>query len=269
MAALRSAAVRPIGRSVQLSFDPQWMVAFVFATIRCASWLSIAPPFQGAVPVRVRAGLSLALGLAMTPRLMTADLPIEDTWGLVLGAVHQAVIGLALGFLVAVLFQAVSAAGGMIDAFAALTSAQLFDPLAQSVAGPTQRFYQTIGTAVLFATNGHLLLLAGLTRTFELSPTSGFRLERMGPILLHDVLTFLTAAVQIAAPILGALFITEILLGLASRAAPKLNIMVMGFGAKSLVLFMLVGAALPLIPSVTGRLVTDALGAMRALTKGG
>ena len=86
---------------------------------------------------------------------------------------------------------------------------------------------------------------------------------------MHDVQTFLTAAVQIAAPILGALFVTEILLGLASRAAPKLNIMVLGFGAKSLVMFMLLGAALPLIPYVSARLVTDSLEAMRLLAKGG
>ena len=83
------------------------------------------------------------------------------------------------------------------------------------------------------------------------------------------VAAFLIAALQIGAPILGALFVTEILLGLASRAAPKLNVMVLGFGAKSLVMFMLLGAALPLIPYVSAQLVKDALEMMHALVRRG
>lgn len=254
---------------MKLSFDPQFMVAFVFATIRCSAWLAIAPPFQGAVPVKIRAGLSMALGLALAPRLLATGTMPTETFPLIAGAFHNAVIGIVLGFLVYVLFQAVAAAGGMIDAFAAFTSGQIFDPLSETIQGPVGRLYQTLGTAVLFASNGHLILLGGLARTFELSPLSGFRLERAGTLLTHDVQQFLVAALQIAAPILGALFITEVLLGLASRAAPKLNVMVLGFGAKSLVLFMLLGAALPLIPYVSGQLLGQALEMMHAMVRGG
>lgn len=252
---------------MRLSFDPQFMVAFIYATIRCSAWLAIAPPFQGAVPVKIRAGLSMGLGLAMAPRLMATGELSTETFPLIAGALHNAVIGIVLGFLVYVLFQSVAAAGGMIDAFAAFTSAQLFDPLTKTTSGPVGRLYQTLGTAVLFVSNGHLILIGGLSRTFELSPVSGFRFDRAGTLLTHDVLQFMTAAVQISAPILGALFVTEVLLGLASRAAPKLNVMVLGFGAKSLVLFMLLGAALPLIPYVSAQLLEQALEMMHALVK--
>ena len=249
---------------MNLSFNPQFMVAIMFAMIRCATWLSIAPPFQGAVPPRVRAGLSVGLGLAMTPRLMAAgNLPSANSWELVAGAFQ-----LALGFLVYVLFQAVASAGGMIDGFAALTSAQLFDPLSKTTSGPVSRLYQTLGIAVLFAMNGHLVLIGGLARSFDLAPMGGFRADRMASLLARDVSDFLLSAVQIAAPILAALFVTEILLGLASRAAPKLNVMVLGFGAKSLVLFALLGAALPLIPYVSVKLLGESLALMRALLSG-
>lgn len=253
-----------------LSLDPEFLVAFVFATVRCGAWLTIAPPFQGAVPVKVRAALSMGLGLAMAPRLVAAEGTIStDTWPLITGALHNAVIGLVLGFLVYVLFQAVQTAGGMIDAFAALTSGMLFDPMTKATLGPVSRLYATLGTAVLFVSNGHLLLIGGLSKTFELSPASGFRIDRVGTLLVHDIQAFLIAALQIGAPILGALFVTEILLGLASRAAPKLNVMVLGFGAKSLVMFMLLGAALPLIPYVSAQLVKDALEMMHALVRRG
>lgn len=250
-----------------LTIDPQWMVAFLFATVRCGAWLSIAPPFQGAVPARVRGGLAVALGMALAPRLAaTGELPTEDTWALVAGTAYQAAIGLALGFLVSVLFQAMSAAGGMIDAFGALTSAQLFDPLSKTSSGPMSRLYQLLGSMVLFATGGHLILIAGLVRTFDAAPVGGLRLDRLGQLLTRDVLQFLLAALQIAAPVLVALFVAEVLLGLATRAAPKLNIMIVGFGVKSLVLIMVTGAALPLLPYVMHFLVRDALGLMQALT---
>ena len=58
---------------MRLSLNPEFLVAFMFATIRCGAWLSIAPPFQGSVPVRIRTGLSMGLGLAMAPRLMQGD----------------------------------------------------------------------------------------------------------------------------------------------------------------------------------------------------
>lgn len=255
--------------SVNISFNPEFLVAFMFGTIRVGAFMSISPPFQGSVPARIRAGLSMALGLACAPGLMkAATMPTTDTWGLVAGAVHQAVIGLALGFLVFVIFQAVSTAGGMIDAFAAFTSAQLFDPMSMTMTGPVGRFYQAIGTTVLFVTNGHLFLVRGLTQTFELSPLDGFRIDRFGALLAKDLLAYLTAAIQIAAPILAALFITDILLGLASRAAPKLNILMIGFSAKSLVAFMLLGAAIPLIPYVMTHLLDDSLSMMRVLVTG-
>lgn len=251
---------------MQISFNPSFLVAFLFATIRCGAWLSIAPPFQGAVPARVRAGFSVALGLCIAPRLEgAATMPTTDTLALVSGAFYQAVIGLALGLLVFVLFQAVLAAGSMIDSFAALTSAQIFDPLSKTTIGPMGRLYQTLGIAALFIMNGHLLLVGGLIRTFNAAPLGGLRLDRMGVLLTHDVSQFMLAAIQIAAPILGALFLTELLLGLATRAAPKLNILVLGLGVKSLVLLMLGGVALPLLPYVLHRLFGDALSMMRSL----
>lgn len=250
-----------------ISLDSEWLVAFLFATIRCGAWMAIAPPFQGFVPARVRAGLSFGLGLALAPRLaQEATLPVGDTMALVTGAFYQAAIGLALGLLVYIIFQALAAAGGMIDAFGALTSAMLFDPLSKTTTGPMSRMYQMLGILTLFAINGHLLLLAGLFRSFDAAPIDGLRIDRLGVLLTKDVLQFLLAALQIAAPVLAALFIAEVLLGLATRAAPKLNIMIVGFGVKSLVLMMVTGLALPLIPYGVHLLTRDALTLMRSLT---
>lgn len=255
---------------MQLSLDPEFFVAFMYATIRCSTWLMLAPPLRNYTPVMVRSGLSMALGLAMAPRLLDGPEPLKtDMWSLLTGTFHNAAIGLILAFIVYLLFQAVAAAGGMIDVFSTLSSAQLFDPMQASTSGPVSRFYQILGTMMLFATNGHLILLQGVAKSFDLSPVDGLRIDRIGSVLTQDFQTFLVAAIQIAAPILIALFLVEILLGLASRAAPKLNILAIGFGAKSLVTFMLLGAALPLIGYFTTQLLERSLGSMSAIVGGG
>jgi len=253
---------------VNVSLDPRLFVAFLLATTRCAAWLTVSPPFQGAVPGKVRAGLALALGLIATPSLAKhPDLPVGDTGALLGSLVYQAAIGLALGVLVNILFQAVMAAGSAIDNFAGLTSAAIYDPTTKAAAAPMGRLYQILGLLVLFATGGHLLLIGGLIRTFDAAPIGGFRFDRMAELVTRDVGQFLLATLQIAAPLLGALFVTELLLGLASRAAPQLNILVVGFSVKGIVMVMLAAAAFPLVVYAVPQLTANALDAMWALVR--
>ncbi len=252
---------------MRLAIDPNLLIAFLFASTRCAAFLFVSPPFQGLVPPVARGGLSLVLGAFLAPQLAKAPLPVDDTAGIIAGMLFQIGIGLALGFLVYLVFQAAMAAGSMIDYMGGLTSAQLFDPMSGTSMGPMGRYYQAMATFVLFATGGHLLLVAGLVRSFDAAPVSGLRLDRLGVLLTGGVGQFLLAALQIAAPVLGALFVTELLVGLASRAAPQLNVMVLGFGVKSLIVLVLSGLSLPLLVAVVPRLVSNALDAMWALVR--
>lgn len=250
-----------------ISADPRFFVAFIMAATRCGAFLTVAPPFQGAVPAKIRAGLSIALALALAPHLASQQVPTDDTGALMLALVFQAGIGLALGFLVFVLFQAAQSAGSAIDTFAGLTAAQIYDPMSRSNSSPMGRLYQILGTLVLFVTGGHLLIIGGLVRSFDAAPVSGFHTDRLAELLTVDVSQMLLAALQIAAPMLGVLFITELLLGLASKAAPQLNILVVGFSVKGLVLLTVGAAAIPLVVVVIPQLTTKAVDAMWALVR--
>jgi len=111
------------------------------------------------------------------------------------------------------------------------------------------------------------VLIGGLMRTFDAAPLGGFRIDRMAELITHNVGQFLIATLQIGAPLLGALFVTELLLGLASRAAPQLNILVVGFGVKGIVLVSLAAAAFPLVVVAVPRLTSASLDAMWALVR--
>ncbi len=247
---------------MHLAIDPAQATAFVLASVRILAFLIVAPPFSNAsVPMRVKIGLSSALALVVTPRL---EVPPEmvDTAGLLAGVVFQVAVGVSMGFLVMVLFSAVQSAGALIDQSAALSSATIFDPFSSSGQSPMGRLYQLLATMLLFSSGGYLLFIAGVLRSFDAAPLDGFDLGRVGHTLTEGLGDFFVAALQIGLPILAALFMAELLLGLLAKAAPQMNLLVIGFGMKSLVLLGVGSVALALLPRAVEMLVDMSLSGM-------
>jgi flagellar biosynthetic protein FliR len=117
------------------------------------------------------------------------------------------------------------------------------------------RLYQLLATTLLFASNGHLLLLEGLLDSFEAVPTGLPDLGATSAELLDALGLFFLSALEIAAPLLGVLFLTEVALGLLSKAAPQMNVFTLGFPVKILMTLLLAGLALPLLPNAVDGLV--------------
>lgn len=250
---------------MDLGFDAVQVVTFVLASVRIIAFLMIAPPFAGAaVPMRIKTGLSFVLALVITPR-MAGTVESIDTAALLVGVVYQAVMGVALGFIVLMLFSSVQAAGSLIDFSAGFSSASIFDPFAGAGLSPMARMYQMLATLLLFTTGGYLLFIGGLMRSFEAAPMSGFDIGHISSVLTKGLANFFVAALQIGLPVLAALFMAELLLGLLAKAAPQMNLLVIGFSTKSLILLGLGGLALPLLPRAVETIVDLSLRGMSAI----
>ncbi len=235
---------------MEFSFEPGVLVAFVMITARLVTVFVVAPPFSGALmPNRMRISIAVALAFAIAPgsaTTMPGVLP-TDILGLVGAILFQVVTGILLGLTIQLLFAAISSAGSMIDMAAALSSAALYDPSTQSQAAPVGRLYQLVGITILFVVNGHLLLIKGVIRSYEAAPLTGLRLSDLDRMVSEGAALFFLAAVEIAFPIMLTMALTEIVLGIASRAAPKLNVLVIGFALKSLILLLILSMTLPLV----------------------
>ena len=214
--------------------------------------------------MRIKVGLSAALALVVTPRLALTVGEV-DTAMLITGVFYQAAMGVALGFIVMLLFSSVQAAGQLIDFSSALSSAAVFDPFAQTGLSPMARIYQMLATLLLFTSGGYLLFIGGLLRSFDAAPMSGFRVDKIGKVLTEGLGNFLVAALQIGLPLLAALFMAELLLGLLAKAAPQMNMLVLGFGTKSLILLGFGGLALAMLPRAVEMIVDMSLRGMSAL----
>ena len=244
---------------MEIQLAPQALTGFVLVLVRAIAWIIIAPPFSmRAIPIQVKLGLAAALALATGPGLAPESVPLE-TVALVGATLTQVAIGLILGFLTMMLISAVQAAGEMIDLFGGFSISSAFNPLSESSAGVFGRFYHLLALTLLFAINGHLLLVRGFLTSFKAVPLDGVPLNDLSAIFIDTIGQFVLAAVEIAAPLLAVLFLAEIGLGLLSRAAPQMNVFALGFSLKILVALGLAAIAIPVLPGAVTTLVEGAV----------
>ena len=235
------------------------VLGFVLAVVRAAAWLAVAPPFNTRmVPAPAKVAFAVALAIPVTPQVALYA-PEPEVGPLIVATLVQIGAGLALGFVTQMIFAAVQAAGELIDLFAGFTIAATYDPFTNANQAVFGRFYQLLAIALLFALDGHVLLVKGFLDSFTAMPTGAPDLGNLSKLLLDDLGMFFLAALEIAAPVLGALFLTEVALGLLSKAAPQMNVFVLGFPIKILLTLAMVGLTLPLMPNVLDRLVTTAV----------
>jgi flagellar biosynthetic protein FliR len=236
---------------------------------RTGAWLALAPPFNSRlIPVPVKALLSVGLTLPMAPYLR-GTIPSLQTPDLIASAVLQIFVGAAFGFVTALLFAALQAAGDLLDLFGGFTLSMAYDPLSLNQSSVFGRFYNLVAVTILFASQGHLLILRGFLQSFRTMPLNlTFSLETFSRLLLKGVGEMFLAALQIAGPLIAVLFLTDVALGLLNRVAPALNAFQLGFPAKIFLLVLLAGLAITILPQALETLVDKAVRAVVQLGGG-
>ncbi|MGE3840651.1 MAG: flagellar biosynthetic protein FliR [Vicinamibacterales bacterium] len=209
-----------------------------------------APLFGGAyAPTLLKVGLTVIIGVALIPLvpLPPAGSPIDLT----LVVTREALVGLALGFSLRVLLAGMEFAGHLAGFQLGFTYASVVDPQSGIRNGVVSALYGTIALVIFFGINAHHDLLRALAQSFQVLPVGR---GGIGPDMSQTVtslfgLVFVVAA-QLAAPVIIVLLVTELGLGLLSRAAPMLNLMAQGFPIRLLVGLLALMAALRAIPGV-------------------
>ena len=124
------------------------------------------------------------------------------------------------------------------------------------------RFYSLVGTLIFLVIGGDAWTLRGLDRTFQLVPlTSAPRLSSLVGGAEQVFSTVFAAALEIAAPVLVALLITDVAFGVVSRVVPQLNVFAVGFPTKVAVAMLVVGASLPFIANWISNQLSVSVGA--------
>lgn len=248
------------------------LMAFLLVTFRVGAFLWIAPPFGGRMlPVIVRTLLSIALALPMTgPALEASGGVVPTTTAGIVGAVLvQVALGAALGLATLMLVSAIQSAGMLLDLFGGFSLSQAYDPLLQQQNSVMGRTYQLLASVLLLVSGAYFMIVQGFSLTFQVVPLDGgFSTAAAAETLTGALSTMFVAALQIAGPLIGVLFLCDLGLGLLSRVAPALNAFSLGFPLKIGVLLILVVFALPLLPPALTGLSEEAVRAMARIAGG-
>jgi flagellar biosynthetic protein FliR len=239
-------------------------LAIMLGAVRTGAWMMVCPPLNSRlIPGQVKALLSVGLTLPMAPYL-TTTVPSLETKDLIASAALQVFVGAA-----ALLFAAVQAAGDLLDLFSGFTLAAVYDPYTQNSSSIFGRFYNLVALTLLFAGDGHQMILRGFLQSFRTLPLdASFSAETFSRLLLQGVGEMFLAAIQIAGPLIAVLFLADVALGLLNRVAPALNAFQLGFPVKIFLLVTLSGIAIAMLPGALDTLVEKAVTAVVRLSGG-
>jgi flagellar biosynthetic protein FliR len=253
---------------MDVTFASSMLSGYLLALARTAGFILVAPPFNTrAFPAQARAGLAFALAIPLT--VWTTPLaPALGSNDMIGGMLLQILFGVVLGFFVQLAVAAIQTVGDLIDVAGGFSISVGNDPLLLVQSSVMGRLHQLIAVTLLFVGDGHLVILQGLSRSLQLMPAPVLNLQTIAGAVTEGVSGMFLAAVQITAPILAALLIADIALGLLTRAAPALNAFALAFPLKIMLSLLLIGLILAQIPGALSRLVGEAAGTMLRLSGG-
>ena len=237
-----------------------WLAAFAWPLARILALIASAPVIGNpGVPARVKIGLGLLLTILVAPLVPSpAGIDPASASGLLILA-QQVLIGLAMGFAMQVVFHAAQLAGELIGLQMGLGFATLYDA---SVPGFIPIIGQYLGIVVslaFLAVDGHLLLVAALVESFQVLPLAPFSAPSGLRALVEWGSSIFSYSLALALPLLAALLITNLALGVLTRAAPQLNIFAVGFPLTILIGILTLALALPYFAPTLERMFIDGL----------
>jgi flagellar biosynthetic protein FliR len=243
----------------ELALGGPVLAAYALALARTAGFVLVAPPFNTkGVPAQARVGVALALAVPLST-WTASGAPALGSSSLVTGMVLQVVTGAVLGYLVLVAVAVVQTVGDLVDVAGGFSISIGMDPLLMVQSSVMGRLHQLTAITLLFVGNGHLMVLRGLSHSLELMPEGALNWQDVAATITSAVSGMFLAAVQVTAPILAALLIADVALGLLTRAAPALNAFALAFPLKIALSLLLIGLVIAQLPGVLGRMVEGAV----------
>ena len=224
---------------------------FILVLARISPLFVLAPIFSSRmIPARAKGVAAVALAVGMAPVAMQgAKRPVPtDAFALAELAVKEILIGLAFAFAVAVVFNALAIAGSFLDTLVGFSFGSLVDPITGTQSPVLSQIYSLVGVMVFIAIGGDGWMIRGLAETYDLVPLLAF--PSIGALVGGANAAFVNiffSAIQIAAPVLIAVTITDAAFGIVSRVSPQMNVFAVGMPAKIIVAILLLGASLPFV----------------------
>jgi flagellar biosynthesis protein FliR len=203
--------------------------------LRVSGLMVFAPLFgSAAIPVRIKAVLVMALTAVLYPALgsrIAAVTPMQ--WPLVV--FHELLIGIALGIAANLVFDAVQMAGQFLSIQMGYSLVNILDPQTQVESTVMALFHQTVAMLIFLALNVHHALLRAVAGSFDYLPVGA---AQFSPLFTSAVMKIggmvFALGAQIAAPVVAATLVADVVIGLLGKASQQMPLMLLGPAIKSM-----------------------------------
>lgn len=224
-----------------------WLAAFMFPLARILALIASSPVLGNRqVPIRVKVGFAMLITFLIAPTLnIPSDIEASSSSGLFI-LMQQIMVGLAMGFAMRLIFTAIEMAGDIMGMQMGLGFASFYDPVNADNTQVIAQFLGIVAALAFLSMNGHLYMLGTLAESFQAFPIST---QVPSASAMHTLAlwggSIFSHALHLSLPLIGALLITNLALGILTRSAPQLNIFAIGFPITLVVGFVTLMLTLP------------------------
>lgn len=226
----------------------QWLVDHLVLAVlvmtRLSALLMAMPAVGVGVPKRVRAFLAVALTVLVLPPVASAtpldSLPrIDNLVELVIAVAREGLLGLLIGATVQLIITGLQLGGEMITSTGGMQLGDAIDPTTSSSMPSVARLVGLLVTAIMLIAGGHRILLSVLLDSFDCVPAGQVEFhDSMMELVIDQLSAGMAAGVRVAAPVIAALLLSNLVTGLISRTLPQINVLAIGLSINALAMLV-------------------------------
>ncbi len=209
------------------------------------------------------------IGFAFTTAILMANVVKVDhiitTDSLILYALYiikELAVGIVIGYIAYAIFTSIYLAGQIIDYQIGFGMVNVFDPVSNIQVPITANLYYILAMLIFLVTNGHHMLIKALYLSYNIVPLGS---AIIGPNLADNIIglfvQIFSMGFRIAAPIVAAILIADVVLGIISKTIPQMNVFVLGMPLKILVGLLIILITIPafvyIVASLTDNMNTE------------
>lgn len=236
------------------------MSSILVIGLRVSGLMLFAPFFSNAsIPPRIKAVLVIAITAVLYPvysphlRVMTMS-----QWPVLVAS--EIVVGVGMGVATNIVFEAAQMAGQVLSVQMGYSLVNILDPTTQVESTVIAFLHQSIALLIFLGLDVHHWILRAVAHSFEYLPPGSATLNPMFVQgLLHEGAIVLELGIQIAAPVLSATLLADVVLGLMGKASPQMPLMLLGPAIKSMMGVLILGVTMRFWPHLFERYFSESI----------
>lgn len=228
-------------------------IIYFLSTIRITAMLISSPIFSlRQIPALIKIGLALSIGLIISPAIQSTNYYVPKTATELLVCVFiQILIGVLIGYIATLIFNSIRVSAQLMDFTVGFSMSQYYDPSTAGNSTPLERFFNWFAIIIFLTFNFHHIIISAIIKSFEVVPIGNNILNINFINSVFDIFAnSFYIAMQLAAPVVIVIFITDFALGLISRTVPQLNIFMLSLPIKIFFGLIAVSAVLPMLSHI-------------------